>query len=899
MPFVRVALALCLPLCLSLAVLPFNAAIAQPIDRYQTFQTGPACAQARTGSLSLGLDVYGSFGAGTGAGVDALYDPPADMPDQGAQGTVFQSMPFLCHTAGGESDGRWLEESRINERGPVVAEAVGDTNTLLSHYTVDGIEVDLVATFECNRLTQCYSFTNRTGGRLDVLALTHYVDGDLYFVGEFGNDYGGTSAGVPRQVYEFDAGDDPRAPTTQIALSGADPDDRFVTGWELAEYNESRFRIADTRNGCAPLRGGITEENGALTDRNGDLVTDGGYDVTLALRFDVGPLDEGEMSPVLCYGLRWGYKPACSDEDDDYVCVQDDNCATVANDDQADRDGDGVGDVCDNCPALSNPDQMDRDGSGRGDACEVCFSIPELCNGIDDDCDDRTDEETPGAGLGCAIDRPGVCGDGARECIGARMACVGPDPSDDELCDGLDNDCDGGIDEGIEGAGEVCGTGLAGVCGEGVTVCDVMTGRITCRSEVQISAEQCDGLDNDCDGVVDEALTGSATCDAGGVGVCARGRVSCVDGVSRCRPDALLQGDEVCDGRDNDCDGVIDEGALRNACNGCGDPGREVCDGIDDDCDGMVDEDARPCPDVNGRDGTCAPSFGCGHACNNGECLGNDFCLAEFDTCVPRCLALGCPQGGECNPVTGSCLDPCEGVQCPARQVCLEGACVFDNCFARGCPDGQRCRADVCEPDPCVGVECDGGFCRDGACVPSCTVSCGFDAICLDGACVDDACGARECPPQQACVAGRCIDDPCDGVNCALAQVCQGGVCFDDPCWDVMCPAGQRCETRRRTAQCVFGEEDAPTADMGIDGGFVDAGVADAEVDAAPPVALPEPDLEMQPEYDPPEPLPEPLPDAGTVRTEPKDGCRAAPGAGGQAPFALWLLVLLAIRRRR
>ncbi|MCB9552427.1 MAG: hypothetical protein H6705_11190 [Myxococcales bacterium] len=897
MPFARHALALGV-ICVTL---PF-AADAQPIDRYQSFETGAGCVRARTGSLSLGLDVYGSLGPGTGTGVSALYDPPADMPDQGAQNTVFQSMPFLCHTAGGRSGGRWLEETLIAQGGArVPVEAIGDTNTMLSRYTVDGIDVDLVATFECNRLTQCYTFTNRTGGPLDVVALTHYLDGDLYFVGEFGNDYGGTSAGVPRQVYEFDAGDDPRAPTTQIALSGADPDDRFLTGWELAEYNESRFRIADTRDGCDPLRGGITDEAGALVDRDGDLVTDGGYDVTLALRFDVGPLDDGEMSPVLCYGLRWGYKPACSDEDDDYVCVQDDNCPTVANDDQADRDGDGVGDACDNCPGLQNPDQRDLDGSGRGDACEVCHPIPELCNGIDDDCDGRTDEETPGSGDACALDRPGVCGDGERVCVEARMSCVGPDPSGDELCDGLDNDCDGGIDEGIEGAGEPCGTGRAGVCGEGVTVCDAMTGRITCRSEVDLSPEQCDGLDNDCDGVVDEALTGSATCDAGGVGVCARGRVSCVEGVSRCRPDATLQGDEVCDGRDNDCDGTIDEGELRNACNACGDPGPEVCDGIDDDCDGSVDEDTRPCPMVNGRVGNCAPGVGCGYPCTDNECLGDDFCLVEFDTCVPRCLAIGCPQGGVCNPATGSCLDPCTSVECPARQVCREGACVFDNCFARGCPEGQRCRADVCEADPCLGVECGDGFCRDGACVPSCTVSCGFDAICLDGACVDDACGARECPPQQACVAGRCIDDPCDGVNCALAQVCEGGVCFDDPCWDVVCPAGQVCAVRRRTAQCLYPEEDRPAPDMGEeDGGAADEGVADAEVDMGPPPALPEPMPEPLPEYEPPEPLPEPMPDAAFERTSPKEsGCRAAPGTGGRAPFALWLLVLLAARRRR
>ena len=882
---------------LGMLALPLGAQAQVPIERFHTFETGPACVQARTGALSLGLDVYGSFGRGTGTGVDALFDPARDMPDQGAQGTVFQSMPFLCRTAGDETSGHWLEEGQIADGQRLPAMAVGDTNTMISNYTVDGIEVDLVATFECNRLTQCYTFTNRTGQTLDTVALTHYLDGDLYFVGEFENDYGGAAVGPPKQLYEFDAGDDPRAPTTQIALSGADPDDRFLTSWEIAEYNESRFRIRDTREGCTRLRGGITNEAGALTDRNGDLVTDGGYDVTLALRFDVGPLDDREMSPVLCYGLRWGYKPACSDEDDDYICVQDDNCPTVANDGQADRDGDGVGDACDNCVDVPNPGQVDLDGSGRGDLCEICVPLPELCNGIDDDCDGTVDNDVPGAGEMCPLDRPGVCGQGTRQCDGARMVCVGPEPGGDEACDGLDNDCDGSIDEGIEGAGEVCPTGRPGVCAEGVTVCDPDTGRTVCRAAIEISEESCDGLDNDCDGLADEALTGSETCDAGGVGVCAAGLVSCVEGVSRCRPDAVLQGDEVCDGRDNDCDGTVDEGDLRNACNTCGPLGPELCDGIDDDCDGMVDEDPLPC-EVEGE--TCSPGFGCGYRCQNNECRGNDFCLIETNTCVPRCVALGCPDGGSCNRETGSCFGGCEGVECGEGLVCVDGRCVFDNCFVRGCPEGERCRDDMCEPDPCLDVDCGDGFCRDGACVPSCTVGCAFDEICIDGVCVEDACGARRCRAGQACVQGRCIDDPCRGVNCALAQICQGGVCFDDPCWDIECPAGQVCAVRRRTAQCVYLEEDPPS-DMGVDGGEAgEMGVADGGVEMGPPPAMPEPMPEPLPELPPP-----PEPDAGvdmevaTPRTEPEDACSTRPGGGsGGVPVVLLIAGLWAMRRR-
>ena len=378
----------------------------------------------------------------------------------------------------------------------------------------------------------------------------------------------------------------------------------------------------------------------------------------------------------------------CIDEDADELCRTQDNCPGVFNPGQEDGDGDGVGDACDNCPATDNRDQLDSDGDGHGDACDP-------------------------------------------------YTCV---PSGEEVCNGLDDDCDGAVDEGLNsdepGESPPCATGLPGMCGVGRSLCQ--DGAITCLPFYEPQPEVCDLVDNDCDGLVDEE--------------------------------------------------------LRNACGECGQLPGEECNGLDDDCDGEVDEDAT-CPSgavcINGE---------CANACAAGECMGDTVCRDE--RCVSPCNGVDCPPGQRCLPESGECFDPCGDVYCDAGQECVNGQC--GTCDVVGCPEGHVCTVNGCEPDGCAAVHCPPGeFCRNGQCLGSCAaVSCPFRQRCVDGECIVDPCGGIDCGAGQVCSDGACVPDPCLEVECGAGQRCMRGACGDDPCSRTRCGHGERCEVQCMGEAC-------------------------------------------------------------------------------------------------
>ena len=453
------------------------------------------------------------------------------------------------------------------------------------------------------------------------------------------------------------------------------------------------------------------------------------------------------------------------------------------------------------------------------DGALVCTSLIEpgleVCNGVDDDCNGLIDEGNPGGEGRCDTGERGICADGHTLCRDGALVCLGLGEPGDEVCDGLDNDCDGEADDGLPMAGP-CDTGLSGACAEGHLSCDVA---FECVPNVAPSAEVCDGLDNDCDGIVDNTPEGEdQACATGDPGVCARGLRVCAGGRFICAPDQAGEA-EGCDLLDNDCDGTIDE-TQRNICGFCAEVPVEACNGEDDDCDGAVDDEAV-CPPRQ----VCRWNH-CVNPCANNECSDVQVCIDGL--CADPCDLVECSDETVCRD--GACVDPCEGVPCAAGQVCAAGQCVADNCFEAGCAPGERCVGFVCEADPCAGLFCNAGeFCREGRCVRSCaTVSCPFGESCRDGDCVSDPCAAADCVEGQACVDGECTVDACEGVMCDAGQRCADGLCEGDGCFNVVCPQGESCEVLDGTAQCIGdwlsepgqppSAPDAGLADLGVYG---------------------------------------------------------------------------------
>jgi hypothetical protein len=271
----------------------------------------------------------------------------------------------------------------------------------------------------------------------------------------------------------------------------------------------------------------------------------------------------------------------------------------------SDMDGDGVGGPNTLIWSCTAAGMLEDDRDCDDADASVHPNADERCNGIDDNCDGLLDEEDPDV-IGFAMWHPDADGDGYGDLAGAELYCTPPDgwledatdcddglasinPGADELCNGIDDDCDGDVDgpnavDQRDFFQDFDGDGF-GDDNTFVQACEPAPGGVTDGGDCDDynpyawpgAPEWCgDGFDNDCSGIEDDNAFDAGAwfpdTDGDGYGDGALPTLACsapvgafvADGSDCDDADALTYpgADELCTGLDTDCDGLIDDGAI-------------------------------------------------------------------------------------------------------------------------------------------------------------------------------------------------------------------------------------------------------------------------------------------------------------------------------------------------
>jgi hypothetical protein len=431
----------------------------------------------------------------------------------------------------------------------------------------------------------------------------------------------------------------------------------------------------------------------------------------------------------------------------------------------------------------------------------------ESCDAIDNNCNGQVDE---GSGPGGKMSQNcysgptgtqglGRCLAGLRVCnatvpgMSSFGACMGEVVPTAEVCNGMDDDCDGVRDDGFDQDSD--GFLSCAACNNAMN-CDCNDQNISISPG---AVEICDTVDQNCDGRLDDVpsrkcfsgpnvtpdtFTGTCpgpTCSPKGACVAGTQLCSVQGSWSSCGGSTLpsnhpSQNELVCNSVDDDCDGTVDEGqfdldmdGVRSCSGDCvdTDPGvkpglPEICDGKDNDCNGTIDGVSSSCysgPPATRLKGVCRDGT---QQCINGMGMGMGTCQGEvLPTLFPDGgLPLFVPDGGVNEPelVCDGRDEDCDGIIDDGYDLDRDGVTTC----AGDCDDADRFNrpglAEVCDchDNNCNTQRDEGNVCRGAPCHD-------FDADAVSNCAGDCDDGNAAIGPHRTEVVGNSVDDDCDG----------------------------------------------------------------------------------------------------------------------------------------